>query len=149
MQRRTVLTGLVGLGLLTPRRVIAAADLPRLRFADLYDGNGITGMQFSPLTQSLAGRRVAMRGYMAPPLKAEADFFVLTKNPVNLCPFCNSDADWPIDIVVVYPGDDAEFIKNSVPIEVTGVLEVGGQADPKSSFYSRLRLVRASFRSLV
>jgi hypothetical protein len=149
MQRRTVLTGLAVLGLLRPRRVLAEAELPRLKFAELYDGNGITGMQFSPKTQSLAGKRVAMRGYMAPPLKAEASFFVLTRNPVNLCPFCNSDADWPIDIVVVYPGDDAEFVKNSVPIEVTGVLEVGGRADPATSFYSRLRLVQASFRSLV
>lgn len=126
-----------------------AGDTPRLKFAELYTGDGILGMEFSERTRALAGRRVAMRGYMAPPLKAEASFFVLTQNPVDLCPFCNSDGDWPVDIVVVYPGGEAEFVKNSVPIEVTGVLEVGGRRDATSGFYSRLRLVEAAFRSLV
>lgn len=126
----------------------AATDPARLKFDDLYVGDGILGMEFSGRTKELAGQRVAMRGYMAPPLKAEASFFVLTRTPVDLCPFCNSDADWPTDIVVVFPGREAEFVQNSVPIEVTGVLEVGGFRDPKSGFYSRLRLVDAAFRSL-
>lgn len=126
----------------------AALAAERLKFDDLYVGDGILGMEFSPKTKALAGQTVSMRGYMAPPLKAEASFFVLTRNPVDLCPFCNSDSDWPTDIVVVLPGSEAEFVKNSVPIEVVGVLEVGGWRDPKSGFYSRLRLVDARFRSL-
>ena len=36
---------------------------------------------------------------MAPPLKAEAAFLILTKEPVSLCPFCNSDQDWPDSII--------------------------------------------------
>jgi hypothetical protein len=125
---------------------LAAAE--PLRFAELYAGAGVLGFELSERTRALAGRMVAMRGYMAPPLKAEARFFVLTRTPVDLCPFCNSDADWPVDIVVVYPADDAEFVSNQVPIEVTGILEVGGRTDPVSGFYSRLRLVEARFRAI-
>jgi hypothetical protein len=147
--RRMVLLSPALLVAVTVATVAAAGPPPRLRFDDLYVGHGILGMEFSPQVKALAGQRVAMRGYMAPPLKAEATFFVLTRNPVDLCPFCDSDGDWPVDIVVVFPGDDAVFVKNSVAIEVTGVLEAGGWRDPVSGFYSRLRLVRADFRSLV
>ena len=31
---------------------------------------------------------------------AQGDFFVLTRSPVALCPFCDSDKDWPADIIV-------------------------------------------------
>ena len=48
-----------------------------------------------------------MHGYMAPPLKPESRFFVLTREPLALCPFCQSDAEWPADIVVVYLEGDA------------------------------------------
>ncbi|AWK88348.1 hypothetical protein [Azospirillum thermophilum] len=147
--RRAVLGGLaVPLLAALPAGGAGAAEGARLRFDDLYVGDGILGMEFSPRTKELAGRRVTMRGYMAPPLKAEASFFVLTRNPVDLCPFCNSDADWPVDIVVVYPGREAEFVRNSVPIDVSGTLQVGPYRDPASGFHSRLRLTDAAFRAL-
>ena len=43
-----------------------------------------------------------MTGFMAPPLKAESKFLVLTRMPMGVCPFCELAADWPSDIVVVY-----------------------------------------------
>ena len=60
------------------------------------------GLSFSDLAQELAGERVAVQGFMAPPLKAEAHFFVLTKTPMAVCPFCETEADWPDDILAVY-----------------------------------------------
>lgn len=80
----------------------AKAATPELSFDELYSGGGVLGLQFSDKVKNLAGQRITIRGFMAPPLKAEAAFFVLTREPVALCPFCQSDADWPDNILVVY-----------------------------------------------
>src|SRR5262249_45623764 len=74
-----------------------------LTFQELYQTRGVLGMVFSEKTRALDHKEVRILGFMAPPLKPEVKFFVLTRAPVALCPFCNSDADWPSDIVVVYP----------------------------------------------
>jgi len=89
-----------------------------------------------------------MRGFMAPPLKPEADFFVLTREPVSLCPFCQTDADWPADILVVYMRDGVRLTTNTDRIEVTGILEVGTKTDRKTGFVSLLRIVDGRWRRL-
>ena len=94
------------------------------------------------------GKSVAMRGFMAPPLKAEAKFFVLTEIPMALCPFCSSDADWPSNIVVVYIDEKTTFVPPSKLIEVTGTLDVGSWTDPETGFVSLLRLVHSSFETV-
>ena len=89
-----------------------------------------------------------MVGYLAPPLKAEAGFLVLSAQPVAICPFCQSDADWPQDIVVVYPRDGGgwRFRSAAERVEVTGTLEVGSALDPRTGFVSQVRLVAAVVR---
>jgi hypothetical protein len=123
---------------------LAGTDL--LSFDELYEGSGVLGLRFAPPLLAARGRRVEMRGYMAPPLKAESLFFVLTREPVSICPFCSSDADWPTDIVVVYLRDPARPIRFSDEISVTGTLEVGSWTDPDNGFVSQIRLVDAAFR---
>jgi len=83
-----------------------------------------------------------------PPLKPEADFFVMTKEPVSLCPFCQSDAEWPADIVVVYLRKGTSLTSNQDPVEVIGTLEVGSKTDPRTGFVSLLRIVDARLRRL-
>ena len=117
-----------------------AAASERLRFEDLYAGWSVTGLTFSPLARTLAGKGVVMSGFMAPPLKADADFFVLTREPMSVCPFCSSDAAWPPDIVVAYLGHAAQPTSPSQMIEVTGTLELGSWTDPASGFVSQARL---------
>lgn len=85
---------------------------------------------------------------MAPPLKAGAPFLVLTRSPVNLCPFCNSDEDWPDSILVVYLRHPEDFVQANQPIEVEGTLELGSATDPDTGFVSLVRLVDASWRIL-
>lgn len=123
----------------------ARASLPSLSFEELYASFGVLGLSFSDKVRSLDGRKVAMRGFMAPPLKAEANFFVLTKVPVSLCPFCASDADWPDDIVVIYLDRARTFEQANGLIEVSGTLEVGSRSDPETGFVSLLRIVGADF----
>lgn len=118
----------------------------RLRFDDLYAGWSVTGLRFSERAQALAGHAATVAGFMAPPLKAEADFFVLTREPLSMCPFCSSDAEWPPDIVVAYLRHDAQPTAPNEVIEVTGRFELGSWTDPATGFVSQARLRDASFR---
>lgn len=144
LTRRTVLAALAGIPL-AGRAGSARAATPELGFGDLYKSFGVTGLQFSDQVEALRGRTVQMKGFMAPPLKAEANFFVLSAIPLALCPFCSSDADWPDDIVVVYLGRKQTFVQYNAGIRVTGTLDVGPWIDPDTGFVSQLRLRDASF----
>jgi len=142
--------GFVSAALATGASIAAAWTRPAkaatsLDFDELYGSVGVLGLTFSDKVKALAGKRVSMRGYMAPPLKAEADFFVLTEIPMSICPFCSSDADWPDNIVVVRLGAAQTFEQANALIEVNGVLEVGSWTDPVTGFVSLLRLVGARF----
>ncbi len=142
--------GMLGLALaalpalcVRPARAEATLD-----FDELYSKVSVLGLTFSDKVKSLNGAHVGMEGFMAPPLKAEAKFFVLTKTPMSICPFCSSDADWPDDIVVVYLRERQTFVQYNATIAVSGRLEVGSWTDPETGFVSQLRLVDSSFRSL-
>jgi hypothetical protein len=119
-----------------------------LTFAQLYKSFGVRGMEFSDRLLALKGRTVSIEGYMAPPLKAESDFFVLTREPVSLCPFCQSDAEWPTDIVVVYLKGEAPLVGQGDKVLVSGRLEVGSWTDPKTGFVSQIRIADAAYRRL-
>ena len=95
--------------------------------------------------KSLEGKPVTILGFMAPPLKADAGFLVLTKEPVSLCPFCNSDADWPDSIIVVRLRNQQDFVQANRIIAVTGTLELGSRVDEETGFVSLVRIVDASF----
>ena len=143
LSRRSLLIAL-GAGLAWPRGAEAAATLD---FDELYGKVSVLGLTFSDKVKSLAGQPVRMRGYMAPPLKAEADFFVLTEIPMSICPFCSSDADWPDNIVVIRLIAAQTFEQANALIEVRGTLEVGSWTDPATGFVSLLRIVGASFHA--
>lgn len=143
LSRRTFLAGLAVLFCTGHTR---AGDT--LKFDELYGKVSVLGLAFSDKAKALDGKTVSMRGFMAPPLKAEAKFFVLSEIPMALCPFCSSDADWPSNIVVVYIDDKTTFLPPSRLIEVTGTLEVGSWTDPETGFVSLLRLVHSSFETV-
>ncbi|MBY0613171.1 MAG: hypothetical protein K2P80_13395 [Beijerinckiaceae bacterium] len=141
LDRRTVLRFL-GVCLLADASRPAAAA-PRIGFGELYSGYDATGFTLSEKSRALAGQVVEFKGFMAPPLKPEATFFVLTRFPVSLCPFCNSDAEWPSDIVVVYLSEPQSFTHMSSGILVTGRLDFGAFMDPDTGMVSLVRLQEA------
>lgn len=114
-----------------------------LSFDSLYKSIGVLGVKYSDRAVALKGRQVRMRGYMAPPLKPESKFFVLTREPVSVCPFCASDADWPVDIVVIYLKGALAPVNFSQRIEVEGTLEMGSWTDPHTWFVSQVRIIDA------
>lgn len=142
MDRRTFLaaTAATAATLPAPRRAAAAGDGP-IKLRDLYN----LDQSFSDLATSLEGQTITVDGFMAPPLKAETNFFVLTKRPMATCPFCESEADWPQDIVAIYARRTITPVPFNVPIDVTGTLELGTYKDEEFGFVSRVRLTDARF----
>ena len=130
-----------------PGGAFADAD-SRLGFQELYKSRGVLGAELSEKTRALDGKPVQILGYLAPPLKPEVRFFVLTRTPVALCPFCNSDADWPSDIVVVYPRERSAWGQDGQPVAVTGTLELGSKMDRETGFVSLVRIVEATVTTI-
>ncbi len=112
-----------------------------IKVRDLYNKN----MSFSDLALSLEGESVTVDGFMAPPLKAESNFFVLTKKPMAVCPFCESEAEWPDDILAINTKRRVKVTPFNVKIQVVGMLELGPKTDVDTGFVSRVRLVNARY----
>ena len=116
----------------------------RIKIRDLWAGGG----QFAPLAEQLAGKTVEMQGYMAPPLKPEINFFVLTRIPMAFCPYCDTEASWPDDLVLVYVDAAMSPVPFNDLIKVSGTLDIGTKADAATGFVSRARLLGASFAKI-
>jgi hypothetical protein len=141
---RTQLTRrlLLGLALVAPFAARQARAADRVKFADLW----AEGAEFSDRAKNLAGQPVEMRGYMAPPLKPEVDFFVLASEPLATCPFCDEASAWPEDIVLVMLHGPRSAQAYNRAIVVSGVLDIGTQTDEKTGFVSRVRLQDSKFK---
>ncbi len=121
---------------------LGVSNSPAVRIRDLYDRDGA----FSQVVTDNIDTRLKVQGFMAPPLRADSHFFVLTKLPLAVCPFCESGAEWPNDIVAIYTKRRVEVIPFNVKIEVDGVVDVGEFTDPDTGFVSMLRLNDAVFQ---
>lgn len=148
LTRRRIIAAVAGLPLAGLFASDAQAAASQLSFDELYSSFSALGLEFSDKVKTLTGQTVAIQGFMAPPLKAEAQFFVLTEIPMALCPFCSTDADWPDNILVAYLDRKQTFTDPNQRIEVQGVLERGSWTDPETGFVSQLRLRQARFRAI-
>jgi len=73
---------------------------------------------------------------------------VLTKMPMAVCPFCDKEADWPQDIVLVRLREKQDWVDFNLPILVTGTLSLGTEIDQETGFVSRVRLIDAAYERL-
>ncbi|OYU49550.1 MAG: hypothetical protein CFE31_04070 [Rhizobiales bacterium PAR1] len=141
MDRRALIGG--GFALAIGTYPAKAEDIESITFDGLYKSFGVLGFEFADRVRALKSKRVKMTGFMAPPLKAESSFFVLTRQPLAICPFCQSDAEWPVDIVVVFLKAATPAISEGRRVSVTGVLEIGSTIDKETGFVSQIRIVEA------
>jgi len=118
-----------------------AQDDGVVRMRDLYNKD----LSFSDYAKSREGERISVQGFMAPPLKAESSFFVLTKRPMAVCPFCETEAEWPDDILAVYTKRTLKTVPFNIRIVTSGELALGTYTDPELGFVSRVRLVDAIY----
>lgn len=122
----------------------AFAEAPTIKFRDLY----VRGTDLTEKAKKLEGAEVNMIGYMAPPLKPEIDFFVLTKLPMSTCPFCESEAQWPDDLVLALTREPISVVRYTDLIRVTGRFETGFKKDEETGFVSFVRLVDVDYAKL-
>jgi hypothetical protein len=137
LSRRSVL----GLACLAPLAALPAHAAELVSFADI----SVADDQYTDKARKLAGTVVNMHGYMAPPLKPEIDFFVLTSLPTAICPFCDAAASWPDDIVLVQLSRPVRALAYDRLLEVSGTLEIGIQTDAATGFVSLVRLRDAKY----
>jgi hypothetical protein len=137
LSRRSIL----GLACLAPFTSLPARAAELVSFADI----SVADDQYTEKARQLAGKVVAMRGYMAPPLKPEIDFFVLTSLPTAICPFCDAAASWPDDIVLVQLSRPVRALAYDRLLNVSGILEIGIETDEKTGFVSLVRLRDATY----
>lgn len=126
----------------TPRSPITYTSGPvPITFAEFYSGYSIRyGLQLSDKLVSLDGKDIIIEGYMAPPLKPELDYFVLTRIRLSFCPFCSTAADWPDDIALVYMPPDNPVMATDAPVRLTGRIEVGASVDQETGMVSLVRV---------
>ena len=137
--RRQALVGAAA-AVVVPFAPVLAASPTRLFFYQIYS----KGTQLSDLAMSLAGSNVEIVGFMAPPLKAESPFFVLTNQPMETCPFCDEIAFWPDNIIYVTSDKAMEIVPFDRQIRVSGMLDLGPQTDQATGFVSLIRLKHAA-----
>ncbi|MEL6103563.1 MAG: hypothetical protein AAFV87_02515 [Pseudomonadota bacterium] len=137
ISRRTLLLTLAA----TPLAAQTLAQEKPIKLRELYNKD----RSFSDLALSMEGERITVTGFMAPPLKADSKFFVLTKMPMSVCPFCETEAEWPDDILAIYTKRRVKVISYNVKIEARGVLELGSVTDPDTGFLSMVRLSDATY----
>ncbi|HEY4200802.1 MAG TPA: hypothetical protein VGM83_09585 [Devosiaceae bacterium] len=99
----------------------------------------------SDAAQTFNGTEVTIKGFMAPPLKPDAKFFVLATEPMMVCPFCDAAAQWPQNIVLVYTQGPLHVLNYDQGIVVTGKLDIGVKTDPDTGFVSKVRMIEASY----
>ncbi len=155
MTRNIKTTGASRGGLLTRRAMVGVAvaapfvgrsafAADRISFADIWSDEA----ELSDRAKALAGQTVEMRGYMAPPLKPRIDWFVLTSTPTATCPFCDNEAAWPDDIVLIMLSRPVSALAYNKPIGVSGILDIGTKTDEETGFVSRVRLLDTKYAKI-
>ena len=125
------------------------SDKPvEIKFSEMYSGSSSRGLKFSDKLAGLDGKKVVITGYMAPPLKPSFTFFVLTRQPMAICPFCSTDASWPEDIILVYLPKGEDRTPTDSVLTVTGTLELGSQTDPDTGFVSQVRIYSDNIKTV-
>jgi len=122
----------------------ALAAVPVLKMPELYGEGGA----LSKTALEWEGKEVIFQGYMAPPLKPDSKFFVLTTQPMAVCPFCAAITEWPEDIVVIYTKRVINELPFDLRMQAMGKLSLGEWIDPSTGFVSKVRLVDAEYRGL-
>lgn len=140
MKRRSFLKAVGVTATLAATNGLAVAN-EQIKIRDLYTN----GTHLSELAKNSEGQYITIEGYMAPPLQAQSQFFVLTKMPLAVCPFCDAEADWPDDILAVYTKRIVKVKDFNVKIKVRGILRLGKHVDKDTGFLSMARLENAVY----
>ncbi len=96
----------------------------------------------STFATQIAGPRLTLEGLMAPPLQAESH--VPDQDADAVCPFCETETEWPNDILAIHTKPVVEVLSYNIKIEARGMLEMGSYRNPEIGFFSLVRLTDAT-----
>jgi hypothetical protein len=133
---------------LVPGLANATDNFPLLSFKEIYATTGVIGLRLGDRAKELARRPVRIRGYMAPPIVDAADYFILTRSPALICPFCDPGSGWPDDVVLVQLERESRFVDPSHPIEVAGTFDIGAARDERTGTVRLVRLLGAAWHTV-
>jgi hypothetical protein len=129
--------------LLTLWTGVAAAQAP-LEFGTFHARVVQGGIEYADVLLDAEGELVSLEGYMAPPLKPRIEWFMLTRYPMQTCPYCSDGADWPPDVVLVITADGRRLDARPFTdrLRIVGRLELGLATDVEAGI-SLIRIVDA------
>ncbi len=121
----------------------AAAQAP-LEFGTFHARVVEGGLEYADVLLVAEGEVVAIEGFMAPPLKPRIEWFMLTRYPMQTCPYCSDGADWPPDVVLVTTEDGRQLDARPYTerLRIVGRLELGLESDVDAGL-SLIRIVDA------
>ncbi len=144
------------LTLLTPLQIRPVAlnqkiTMPavRLDFREFLEP-ATTELKPSEKLRSLQGKRVRLTGFMAQMEELPENYFYLCSHPVYCDESGGGIGDLPVDAVrVVRLAKKGQPIKfTAQPIEVSGILELGGQSETEQDSWA-VRILAESFTEVV
>ena len=139
MVHRTLIRALAVLLAATSFAVTAQT---RLTFGEFHARVVQGGLDYSQNLLDLDGQLVELTGFMAPPLKPRVEWFMLTREPMQTCPYCSDAADWPPDVVLVIlqDGRATDAQQHTDLLRVIGRLDIGIAHDVEAGL-SLIRIV--------
>lgn len=141
--RRTLILSAAALATAAPLRAEEPLAIDAL-YGPEEDRTG-PGPIFSDAARRFDGRPTLFTGFMAPPLLAETNFFLLCEVPMSVCPFCDTSSEWPNSLLSVFAKRRVDVVPFYQRIEVEGVLRLGEHLHEQTGFLSMARLEDAVF----
>jgi hypothetical protein len=133
--RRAAMLACVGLAAGAALRPASGRSPVALR--DLYDAEGIGP---SGLARSLAGRRVALTGLVAPVPSGAAGWLALGETALVPCQLCGGPHDWPTGVVSVHAPGLPHLADPYSRVTLDGVLVLDAAARAGTGLPDRLVL---------
>ena len=118
----------------------------KLEFGEILDPSK-SELKPSEKLRSLQGKRVRITGFVAQMEEQPDNYFYLCSRPVYCDESGGGIGDLPVDAVRIVIRHQPKFNSPVLPIEVTGILELGGQSDLEQDSWA-VRLLAENFKEI-
>ena len=129
-----------------PLKQKIAPTTVKLEFREFLASSS-TELKPSEKLRSLQGQRVRITGFMAQMEEQPENYFYLCARPIYCDESGGGIGDLPVDAVRVVIRNQPKFKSLSDPVEVVGILELGGQSEREKDSWA-VRILADSFKEI-
>lgn len=122
------------------------SPIAKLEFKEFLDPSP-TELKASEKLRSLQGKRVRIIGFIAQMEEQPDNYFYLCSRPIYCDESGGGIGDLPVDAVRVVIRNQPKFKSLSYPVEVVGVLELGGQSELEKDTWA-VRILAGSYKEI-